>query len=1010
MRPLKLKLSGLRSYREEQEVDFEDAGLVAILGDTGAGKSSLLEALTVALYGTSTWDAREIKQLISDGLNTMQVSLTFRAEGKVWRVERAVSRGTYPPARHTLERLEEGGERLDKKDAVDARIRQLVGLDYDAFLRSVVLPQGRFAALLTAKQAERANILKGILRLERLDQVREQAIDARQRMEPVERTLREERGKLLPDPVGAEAEAEERMAAAARQRDAAITTLGTVAQAREQGRLAAEKATRLSALVARAQQGRVEGAAAALGRLLERDREIEEALSETAGALLQKQAEEEELDSDLQAAEEKGAGPVSLASAKSGLTMIAEELPLVSADREALEKDDASIAKDAADIEKVEGMFATFREAADQAKAALGERKDEAKRAAERLKSAEKLLKDLRTARAEEAKAQKKAEKAASELEQARGAFSAAEEDSKKAESKLAEAESAAQAAAQKHAAHHASAGMKSGDPCPVCERELPAGWKAPRAPAVESAQKKVEKARADHDKAREKLASLRAKAESCQVRSSELSQELSERAEVSAKALVALAEVVKGATGDEDDTAILDGLHKAAEAAGGALAEAEKRAQETRDIFTRAETELKAAKGRLKERKGALAKAKEALSARKKRLTEAVGRLPSDLRPRLGDLGGKAGEKESSASDLAGLIARVDVRKAKIDEVVKRRDEARGARTVLEREKTRLADQRQREVAAKAGELDVQLATWGERLSLLAEALSAEPPSSRPEGAGLAEMAAWAGDFEQGAGALLARGETDLASAREEAARSEEAVRLALSAAGAESESELAGARDTAAGQHASAAADRDRARADKPRAAALDARIEQASGLSLALSEMVRLLADGKLIAHVVNRRQRVLLAVASELLGSMTRGRYGFSEDFEVVDNLSGQARGTRTLSGGETFLASLSLSLGLVELAGRAGGRLEALFLDEGFGSLDAGSLGEALDALTQKAEGGRLVAVISHLRAVAEMIDKVLVVRATPSGSKAEWVSAAEREKMLSEDVERGLLA
>jgi len=104
-----------------------------------------------------------------------------------------------------------------------------------------------------------------------------------------------------------------------------------------------------------------------------------------------------------------------------------------------------------------------------------------------------------------------------------------------------------------------------------------------------------------------------------------------------------------------------------------------------------------------------------------------------------------------------------------------------------------------------------------------------------------------------------------------------------------------------------------------------------------------------------------------------------------------------------------LASLALSLALVELAGRAGGRLEALFLDEGFGSLDAGSLTEALDALTQKAEGGRLVAVISHLKSVAESIDKVLTVRMTATGSRAKWLSSEERDRMLTEDVERGLL-
>ena len=60
------------------------------------------------------------------------------------------------------------------------------------------------------------------------------------------------------------------------------------------------------------------------------------------------------------------------------------------------------------------------------------------------------------------------------------------------------------------------------------------------------------------------------------------------------------------------------------------------------------------------------------------------------------------------------------------------------------------------------------------------------------------------------------------------------------------------------------------------------------------------------------------------------------------------LTGTTRGVKTLSGGETFLASRALALALVELAGRGGGRLDALFLDEGFGSLDANALAEALE--------------------------------------------------------------
>src|SRR5262245_37747079 len=277
MRPLRLKLQGLRSYREEQEVDFSEASLVAIVGDTGAGKSSLLEAITVALYGTSTWDGKEIKPLISDGGTTMQVSLVFRADDKVWRVERAISRGNYPPPRHTLELLG-GGERFDKKEAVDARIRQLVGLDYEAFLRSVVLPQGRFAALLQAKPSERASILKGILRIDQLDVVREQARESRDRMVPVVDGLREQRSKLLPDPVASEQNAEQRIASAEQQRAAVKSAREQVRSAKERAREAGERRRAIESLLGRAREGRVAGAAEVFRGLSEREGEIQAAL------------------------------------------------------------------------------------------------------------------------------------------------------------------------------------------------------------------------------------------------------------------------------------------------------------------------------------------------------------------------------------------------------------------------------------------------------------------------------------------------------------------------------------------------------------------------------------------------------------------------------------------------------------------------------------------------------------------------------------------------------------
>ena len=173
----------------------------------------------------------------------------------------------------------------------------------------------------------------------------------------------------------------------------------------------------------------------------------------------------------------------------------------------------------------------------------------------------------------------------------------------------------------------------------------------------------------------------------------------------------------------------------------------------------------------------------------------------------------------------------------------------------------------------------------------------------------------------------------------------------------------------------------------------------------------ELARLLTDAKFVKYVVQRRQRALLGLASEIFKGMTNGRYGFSEDFEVVVTESEQPRQTMTLSGGETFLASLSLALGLMELAGRSGGRLESFFLDEGFGSLDAVTLDLALAELGRRASRGRLVALISHVPAVAENLDDVLRVNRAPDGnSEASWQEPSGEQEVDAELVKAALTA
>ena len=113
-----------------------------------------------------------------------------------------------------------------------------------------------------------------------------------------------------------------------------------------------------------------------------------------------------------------------------------------------------------------------------------------------------------------------------------------------------------------------------------------------------------------------------------------------------------------------------------------------------------------------------------------------------------------------------------------------------------------------------------------------------------------------------------------------------------------------------------------------------------------------------------------------------------------DIDIIDHYNGSKRSVSTLSGGETFKASLALALGLSdEVQSAAGGiRLDTMFVDEGFGTLDDESLKNAINALATLSEGNRLVGIISHVGELKEKIDRQIVIKKDRSGSRAEIIS------------------
>ena len=155
--------------------------------------------------------------------------------------------------------------------------------------------------------------------------------------------------------------------------------------------------------------------------------------------------------------------------------------------------------------------------------------------------------------------------------------------------------------------------------------------------------------------------------------------------------------------------------------------------------------------------------------------------------------------------------------------------------------------------------------------------------------------------------------------------------------------------------------------------------------------------------------------IVAAANLRLSDMSSGRYQLRHTdalaargaasglgLEILDAHTGAARPAQSLSGGETFLASLALALGLAEVVtARAGGvRLDTLFIDEGFGSLDDDTLELAMTTLDELRQGGRTVGLISHVATMKERIPAQLHVQATPQGPSIIRQDAASAASLL----------
>lgn len=1034
MRPLEVTIEGLRSFRTAVTLDLRGRDQIAIVGDTGAGKSSIIEAITYALYGQATFTGQN-RELMNDSATTLRVALRFRAADAEWEVVRTLRRrsgGAVGAQSARLVRFDAAGEALEiveQARPVKDRVESLLGLNRDAFLRTTVLPQGRFAQLLVEDDPRlRAAILRQVWRTDELEAAGKTAVDAHRESAEVRARLDQAAKGYPDDPAAHLAELQEQAQRADRAASAADVTERQTTAAYEALQAAAAEQARVRAAARRL--AAFDGAAmtAQLAPLAAAGRELDA----REAALRQRQ---DEVTQQLAEVPGDDDGPA-VAQVAAALTTLAD-LPRLAAEVTA-----AAEELRGRSAESVESRAAAARSTAAAAGARAAARAHNALRPPleQALQSAQRRrarLAELHAAAAERAQAAEAAAEELAQCEQARqevaGQLQAAEAEAAQRSQAANRAQEHLAAARRSDSAAVIAGALHPGDECPICRTALAPDWQAPAAGDLRAAERAAESAVAAAAEARDAEVALATRSGAA---GDALGQAEESAHDAGADAAAARVELAQAAAALEPGSAaqvasdsavplpaaeaLLAPLEAAVAAADWALAQYAER----RDSLAQAaaaEEQAAAVAGQTAANAEQLrGVAEQAAAATLARLRRALAAIPEPYRP---PLQLPAAAHEFRAPGEGPIEERVAAARQRQD-VLAERGQIRERLVATNRE---LAAEQKALAKRRASEVDAPLAAMvrslGAHRDLLARgAVDLDQEQDLPDlhtAVGPQALARWIDQLAAGTRRLARRAAAlaDRAGEEQERAAATLAQLSRRLAAGGEDLPEEFAAIVRRAQEAAESA--RYAARSAQEQAAAFAAEADHVAALrkllgevqerERALSDLASALKEGAFLKWLTLRRSRSLLVHASRTLEQISNGRFAFVEPageldrWQVLDRDSGQPRSPASLSGGEQFIASLALALGMVEMMARSGGRLESLFLDEGFGSLDRSNLDAAIEALGMVAAGGRMVVLISHVQAVAEQVPNVAAVTRTAAGSRIEWLSAAQRGRLGEAD-------